>query len=309
MKLKLLTTIIAGVLLVGCGGGNDNSVDGGGGGQSPDTHTLQAFDPAIINMIATYDCGDEKTGTLTSRTAHSGKVTTKDENVTLEPSACAFTFTGDEHTKDVTNGKTMNGVTYTIPKGLAQKDQLVTASPLTTYLTKKLGDAPFTEAAATEALTELGLGGLVNNGSITDITDLFSNTEAVIKNLPNDSKDRGTIMATTMVLSDTLKSLSQDQDATIEDIATVTTKITASVTTEYPFYPAVGKDAPTDKIIYLDVKETATEVKENPEADVTLPEEIPAVPVPEDTKPLPPPTGGTGGTGGGDGSSGGGNGN
>ena len=40
MKIKLLTTIIAGVLLAGCGGGNDNSVDGGGG-QTPDTHTLQ----------------------------------------------------------------------------------------------------------------------------------------------------------------------------------------------------------------------------------------------------------------------------
>lgn len=304
MKIKLLTTIIAGVLLAGCGGGNDNSVDGGGG-QTPDTHTLQAFDPAIINMIAKYDCGDEKTGTLTSRTAYSGKVTTKDENVIADPSACSFTFTGDENTLDVTNGKSMDGVTYTIPKGLAQKDQLVTASPLTTYLTKKLNGAAFTEAAATEALTELGLGELVNEGIITDITDLFSNTEAFIKNLPNDSTDRGTIMATTMVLSDTLKSL--PQEATIEDIAKVTTKITASVTTEYPFYPAVGKDTPTDEVIYLDVKDTAIAVQKDPAADVALPPSTEAKPVPEDTKPVPPPTGGTGGTG--DGGSGGGNGN
>lgn len=306
MKIKLLTTIIAGVLLAGCGGGNDNSVDGGGG-QTPDTHTLQAFDPAIINMIAKYDCGDEKTGTLTSRTAYSGKVTTKDENVIADPSACSFTFTGDENTQDVTNGKSMNGVTYTIPKGLAQKEQLVTASPLTTYLTKKLNGAAFTEAAANEALAELGLDGLVNKGRISNVTELFSNTEAVINALPSDSKDRGTILATTMVLSDTLKSL---QGESFEEIATVTKTITASVTAEYPFYPAVGKDAPTDELIYLDVKDTATKVKENPEADVTLPKSKPAVKVPEDTKPVPPPTGGTGGTGGsGDGGSGGGNGN
>ncbi|MCD9504148.1 hypothetical protein GLP37_18405 [Photobacterium phosphoreum] len=299
MKIKLLTTIIAGVLLAGCGGGNDNSVDGGGG-QTPDTHTLQAFDPAIINMIAKYDCGDEKTGTLTSRTAYSGKVTTKDENVIADPSACSFTFTGDENTQDVTNSKSMNSVTYTIPKGLAQKNQLVTASPLTTYLTKKLNGAAFTEAAAIEALTELGLSELVNDGTIPDVTDLFSNTEAVINALPKNNKNRGTILATTMVLSDTLKSL--PQDASIENIADVTTKITTSVTTEYPFYPAVGKGTPTDKIIYLDVKDTATEVQEG--KPVTLPESKPAVEVPEDTKPVPPPTGGTGGSG-----DGGGNGN
>jgi hypothetical protein len=300
MKIKLLTTIIAGVLLAGCGGGNDNSVDGGGG-QTPDTHTLQAFDPAIINMIAKYDCGDEKTGTLTSRTAYSGKVTTKDENVIADPSACSFTFTGDENTQDVTNGKSMNGVTYTIPKGLAQKNQLVTASPLTTYLTKKLNDAAFTEAAANEALAELGLDGLVNKGRISNVTELFSNTEAVINALPSDSKDRGTILATTMVLSDTLKSL---QGESFEEIATVTKTITASVTAEYPFYPAVGKNAPTDELIYLDVKNTATEVQEG--KPVELPKSKPAVEVPEDTKPVPPPTGGTGGTG--DGSSGGGTG-
>ncbi|MEC6798275.1 hypothetical protein VXS03_14520 [Photobacterium sp. S4TG1] len=287
MKIKLLTTMIAGVLLVGCGG-NDNSVDNGG----KNTQTLQAFDPAIINMIVKYNCNDQ-TGTLASRTAHNGKVITEDKNITEDPSLCSFTFTGDENTKDVTNSKSMNKVIYTVPKGLAKKGQLITASPLTTYLTKKLDGALFTVAAATEALEELGLDELVNNGSITDITALFSDTETVINALPKDSKDRGILMATTMVLSDTLTSL--PQDALITEIADVTTKITASVTTEYPFYPAVGTDTPTDEIIFLDVKETATNVQKDPAADITLPEKSPAIPVPDDSKPVPPPTGGTGG--------------
>ncbi|OBU38008.1 hypothetical protein [Photobacterium phosphoreum] len=287
MKIKLISTIIAGILVAGCGSDSDSD------GKNPDSHTLQAFDPAIINMTVKYDCGENKTGTLTSRTAHSGKVTTKDENITADPSACSFTFTGDENTKDVTNGKSMDEVTYTIPKGLAQKDQLVTASPLTTYLAKTLNGAPFTEAAANDALVDLGLDGLVNNARISDVTAIFSNIEAVIDALPSNSKDRGTILATTMVLSDTLKSL--PPGTPIDEIATVTKKITASVTTEYPFYPAVGTEAPTDEVIYLDVKETATDVQNDPAADVKLPVKVPAEPVPEETKPVPPPTGGTGG--------------
>lgn len=284
MKIKLISTIIAGILLAGCGSDSDSD------GKNPDTHTLQAFDPAIINMTVKYDCGENKTGTLTSRTAHSGKVTTKDENITADPSACSFTFTGDENTKDVTNGKSMDKVTYVIPKGLAQKDQLVTGSPLTTYLAIKLGDAPFTEAAANDALVDLGLDGLVNNARISDVTALFSNTEAVISALPNNSKDRGTIMATTMVLSDTLALLPQGTPFT--EIANVTKIITESVTIEYPFYPATGKDTPIEEVIFLDVKEIVKDVQENPEVDVMLPENTPAEPVPEDTKPLPPATGG-----------------
>ena len=72
MKIKLLTTIIAGVLLAGCGSDNDN--DAGGDKDKGKPSVVLAFDGAINGMVATYTCADGTSGTTTTKTEKSQNV-------------------------------------------------------------------------------------------------------------------------------------------------------------------------------------------------------------------------------------------
>ncbi|MDG2846494.1 hypothetical protein P7M67_06300 [Vibrio parahaemolyticus] len=51
MKIKLLTASVAAVLLAGCGSDSDPVVK---------TYSVQAYDPAVIDMKVSYTCGDLK---------------------------------------------------------------------------------------------------------------------------------------------------------------------------------------------------------------------------------------------------------
>ena len=49
MKIKLLTASVAAVLLAGCGSDSDPVVK---------TYSVQAYDPAVIDMKVSYTCGE-----------------------------------------------------------------------------------------------------------------------------------------------------------------------------------------------------------------------------------------------------------
>ncbi|UKA06979.1 serine/threonine protein kinase [Photobacterium damselae subsp. damselae] len=284
MKIKLLTTLIAGALLAGCGSDNDNSV-------TPQSIQLQAYDPEVRGMDVTFVCG-EATGTA-GETAHDGKVTITHSAVVNAPEACAFTAKGKAGSIDVTNGKTMDSVSYQVPKGLAAKGNLITASPISTILAKELGDAEFTEAAAVEVFKKLGLDTLLNQGSVSSVEDYLKNTKSVTESL--QGKDKSLVDATTMVLSDALAASAAHSDVTADDIIEVTNTIVDEVLTQYPDYPktADGKE------IYLDVKDTVDMVADGKPV---------VLPPPQDAKPVDPPKPPTGGTGGSEGDNNGGTG-
>jgi hypothetical protein len=272
MKYKMLSAVIATALLSACGNDGSGSYD------------VKAFDPAVAGMEVSYSCADGSTGTASSLTDADGVAQLTANTPANLPGSCEFTLVGLSNAVDMSNGKSMKGVTYTIPMGMAQAGQLVTASPLSTLLAKTLGDAPYTEAAATTLLMALGLEDLLNTGA--SIADIFLDTEAAADKLPAEQKSK--LLATTAVVSDTIVA---NPTATAAVLTTSSKTVSETVITKYPDYP----NNASGTAIYLDVKEASKVVVADPDADVELPEEVVAVPVP----PEDAPTGGTGGNAGG----------
>ncbi|PKH07991.1 serine/threonine protein kinase [Moritella sp. Urea-trap-13] len=298
MKIKLLAIAVAGILLSGC---NDDNVDAS-------SKSVQAFDPAVQNMTAVAACDDGTTET--SKTDFTGNAKFFNLAPQFSPETCSFQFTGlpGSNAVDVSNGKSMVGVTYSIPKGMAQANSPITASPMTTLIAKELAatGAVYSEATATTVLTSLGLGSLLNNG--VSVTKLLSNTEAVLKELTTTNPtDASLLAATTAVLSDVLTA---SPDATAEALTTTASTLSENVIAANPAYPTSA----TGDTVYVDFDET--EVKdyvqdvEDKIADPSLPEPTPPTPDLPKAKPVDPPTPPAtgGGTGGGTGGSGGGSG-
>lgn len=227
VKYKILATLVAGSLLAAC---NSSDVN--------DAFTLQAFDPAVLNMQASYKCNDATVYSNAGKTNFNGNANITNAVVTATPERCAFRFVGGSDAVDTSNGKSMDGVTYLIPKGLAQAGQLVTASPLTTLIANALGEDEYDEAAASEILEKLGLGTLINNNG-TSISDLLLKTETVANAL--SANDKATLLSTTAVLSDVAKN---NTTASVQDIADATKKFAAAVVTANPNYPTTPSGNP-----------------------------------------------------------------
>jgi len=290
VKIKLLAVAVAGILLSGCNDDNGEVI-----GQS-----VQAFDPAVQYMDAVANC--DGASSETSITGYDGNATFVTLAPLTAPETCEFVFTGGAKAVDVSNGKSMTGVTYRIPKGLAQAGSSITASPLTTLITKELNGAEYSEATATTVLTSLGLGSLLNSG--VSVTELLSNTETVLKELTTTDSDNASLLAaTTSVLSDVLLA---DPAATATELAISTSAIADEVLVSEPNYPtnSDGKVV-TNTVTPADITNVVDQVKTDPEADLTVPPQVPTEGTPveptDPPKPTPPPTGGTGGTGGGGG--------
>lgn len=291
MKIKLLAVAVAGILLSGC---NDDNGEIKG-------LSVQAFDPAVQNMTAVAKCDDGTNETAT--TGYDGNAKFLELTPQIFPGTCTFTFTGGATAVDVSNGKSMTGVVYTIPKGMAQAGSPVTASPMTTLIAKELAASgeEYSEATATTVLQSLGLGSLLNNG--VDVTKLLSNTEEVLKELSTtNATDASLLAATTAVLSDVLTA---DPSATAAAVSTTTATLSENVLTTNPAYPT----STTGEQIYVEFNETVVkDYVEAVEEQIKNPDTAPALPAPPvpatpDAKPVPapelptPPTGGTGGTG------------
>ncbi|PSU34093.1 hypothetical protein [Photobacterium phosphoreum] len=322
MKIKLLTTIIAGVLLAGCGGGNDNSVDGGGDKDKKTTPVL-AFDGAINGMVASYTCADGTSGTTTTKTDGYGFVTVISDTFADKPESCSVVLsvpTGGE-AFDMSNRKNMQKVVYTIPQGLLAKGQKIAATPFTTLVDKAIKQSGETnpENVDITAITGEVFKNLGIDTSIVDPNKLMSDPAATLKAL--DSTIAQDIVAKAMVLSDVLITHKDNTDISPADIAAVTTTVANDLVEKNKYFPAAAEGS-SDQI-YVDLSDeladkgnfdiavsgTVPPVVETanknpvvvPDADIPDPENPPVDPTPE---PTPPPTGGTGGSG-----DGGGNGN
>ncbi|MBL1415895.1 MAG: hypothetical protein COA76_00165 [Moritella sp.] len=279
MKIKLLAVAVAGILLSGCNDDNGplNSV------------AVQAFDPAIRGMTAVAVCTDSTTET--SLTGHDGNAIFFKQTVQNSPETCAFTFTGGADAVDVSNSKSMTGVIYTIPAGMADADSPITASPLTTLIAKDLAESgnPYSEEAARLVLASIGLDTLLSDD--LSVTELLSNTEAVLEKLSTTNSDGASLLAaTTAVLTDVLAA---DPNTSVADVAAASTALTEQVLTDYSNYPEDDDGKP----IFVEIPaDQVDDVIADPTAPITLPD-------PEDAKPVPTPEPGTGtgGTGGGTG--------
>ncbi|WP_163922361.1 hypothetical protein [Photobacterium sp. Alg240-V54] len=324
MKIKLLTAIIAGVLITGCGGGNDNSVDGGGDKDKKTTPVL-AFDGAINGMVASYTCADGSSGTTTTKTDGYGFVTVLSDTFADTPESCSVLLNVPKGGKavDMSNNKDMSNVAYSIPQGLLAKGQKVAATPFTTLVDKAIKQSGETnpENVDITAITEEVFKDLGIDTSKVNPAQLMSDPAATLAAL--DPKFAQDIVAKTMVLSDILVTHKDNTDISTADIATVTTTVAADIIEKNPEFPtATGSDEQiyvdlSDALANKDNFETAAggvvppaveDVNKDPivvpDTDIPNPEKPPVDPTPD---PTPPPTGGTGGSG--DGSSGGGNGN
>ncbi|KJF91567.1 hypothetical protein [Photobacterium leiognathi] len=313
MKIKLLSTIIAGVIIAGCGSDNNNDVS------VPKTKTtsVQAYDGAVNGMVATHTCGDE-TNTTKMKTDGYGKVTVSSDTFAENPEQCSVILSVPEGGKafDMSNGKDMSKVVYSIPEGLLVSGQKVAATPFTSLIAKTMAstDDSDVKTAMDAVFTQLGL-----DSSLTEEEKLglLTDPDATLEKL--DPAVMQDVVAKTMVLSDVLVAQKDNEDLLLEDIATVTTTIAADLVQKNPEFPTqTGSDKPiyvdlTDELADQKIFDEAAEGKVPADiAEETNPENII---VGEEQDPANPPvnpnpdedggTGGTGGTGAGDGSSGG----
>lgn len=273
---------VSGVILAGCN--NDTNI-------KPNV-AVQAWDPAVYLMNAEANCTD---GTIeTGKTDFSGNAAFYSSTIVNSPETCSFTFTGDANSVDVSNSKSMDGVTYVLPKGLAAAGAPITASPLTTLINTELKatGAEYSDSAAQTILVDLGLTDILTSG--VSINELLTNTETVTAKLKADGSDNYNLLsATTAVLSDVIK---QDPTAEASDVATTAKAFTEQVLVAESDYPETSTGELV--VVELDPSQIDSVI-----SDVEGGNDSPTVPPQDDklepAKPVDPPKPPTGGTGGG----------
>ncbi|WP_196387426.1 hypothetical protein [Vibrio cidicii] len=257
MKTKLLTACVAAALLAGCGSD----------GKDPQQQ-VQAFDGAIKGIQGTYTCtsGDTTESGVLPKTGFDGfsTVTASADSLLISaPESCVFTFTPTPGAVDVSNGKAMDQVALSIPRGLAGQGTKIAATPFTTLVSEALGDAEYTEASATTVLQNLGLGPILNSG--VSVNDILTNLDGVISQLQGSDDEEtkklaGTLTATTHILTDVLVKKGTMDSTRIAEVAK---GLADSVTASNPFYPASGADGQGSQIV-VDAKEAADELAKDP---------------------------------------------
>ena len=305
VKLSLLAIAVGSIILVGC---NDSSTD-----TISFSKDVRAFDGAVQGMTAQFDCIDGSGGAINGTTDYDGFITIENETFATNPETCSVTFNGTADAVDTSNGKSMSGVSYSVPKGLLQAGQEAAATPLTTIIAKVLGDDVYSEEVAKETLTKLGIDidQLNNDGVQIDVLELLTDPETALNTLKASSPTvYSEIMVTTVVLSDTLVAQGDKADVTVDQLANVARRVSQAVLDEHPNYP----ENDNGDEIYVDLSEALVDdavfseiadAEQDEDIDSTDPifdkitDDIasarPSVPVPD---PELPSTGGTGGTGG-----------
>ncbi|WP_318459027.1 hypothetical protein [Photobacterium leiognathi] len=304
MKIKLLSTIIAGVILAGCGSDNNNTV-------TPEVKAkdVQAYDGAINGMVATYDCEGETVATTKAKTDGKGYVTITNNTFADNPEKCAVSLTVPKGGKayDMSNSKDMSNVSYSIPKGLLEPGRKAAATPFTTLVDKAIKDSGETNSEnvdinsiINDVFTELGI-----DTSVVDPKDLMCSPAETLETL--DATVAQDIVAKTMVLSDVLVANPEQE---LSDITTVTKTIAKDIINKNPEFPT---QTGSDKPIYVDLtdeladentfKEAASGKVPTDIAKATKPENIVVGEVLDPVNPPvdPTPDAPTGGTGGDDG--------
>lgn len=309
MKIKLISALIAGIILAGCGSDSDDNIDKDKGKPS----VVLAFDGAINGMQATYSCDNGETGTTAGKTDGYGKVTIYNDTFADKPESCSVELSVPvgEKAIDMSNGKDMSKVAYSIPKGLIKAGQTdIAATPFTTLITKTMQETGDTDiqTAKDSVFTSLGLDSSLTEEQKEGMLTKPQETLATLdKTIAQD------VVAKTVVLSDVLVTQKDDETVTVADITAVTKTIAKDVIAKNPTYPKASEgsndiividvsDALADKdnfeqaaggVVPPVIEEELTDPPVVPEADLPKPEKPPVDPTP----PTPPP-----GTGGGDGS-------
>ncbi|ANQ20341.1 excinuclease ATPase subunit [Vibrio natriegens] len=302
MKLSLLAIAVGSIILVGC---NDSSTD-----TISFSQDVRAFDGAVQGMTAQFDCIDGSGGAINGTTDYDGFITIENETFATSPEDCSVTFNKTPGAVDTSNGKDMSNVSYSVPKGLLQAGQKAAATPLTTIITKALGDDVYSEDDANDILIELGISvdDLINDGADINIFELLTDPETALDVIKEANPlAYSQVMVTTVVLSDTLAA---QGDKTVDQLAIVAKKLSESVLLEHPNYPENdnGDDIYVDLSEALEDDAVFSKIADTPQdEDIDLTDPIfdkitddiasarPSVPVPD---PERPSTGGTGGTGG-----------
>lgn len=306
MKIKLLSTIVAGIIIAGCGSDNNNTV-------TPEVKAkdVQAYDGAINGMVATYDCEGETVATTKAKTDGKGNVTITNNTFADNPEKCAVSLTVPKGGKayDMSNNKDMSNVSYSIPKGLLESGRKAAATPFTTLVDKAIKDSGETnpenvdiDSIISDVFTGLGI-----DTSVVDPKDLMCSPAETLATL--DATVAQDIVAKTMVLSDVLVA---NPEQKLSDITTVTKTIAKDIIDKNPEFPTqTGSDKPiyvdlTDELADDAVFSTAAQGTVPPVIDeqtkpenIIVGEELDASNPPVD--PNPGVGGGTGGTGGDDG--------
>ncbi|MFZ6041374.1 excinuclease ATPase subunit [Vibrio natriegens] len=305
MKLSLLAIAVGSIILVGC---NDSSTD-----TVSFSKDVRAFDGAVQGMAAQFDCIDGSGGAINGTTDYDGFITIENETFATNPETCSVTFNGTADAVDTSNGKSMSGVSYSVPKGLLQAGQEAAATPLTTIIAKVLGDDVYSEDVAKDTLEKLGFDfiDLSNKGANINIFELLTDPETALDAIKEASPEAySQVMVTTVVLSDTLAAQGNKADVTVDQLANVARRVSQTVLDEHPNYP----ENDNGDEIYVDLSEALEDdavfseianAEQDEDIDLTDPifdkitDDIasarPSVPVPD---PELPSTGGTGGTGG-----------
>ncbi|MFW8629102.1 excinuclease ATPase subunit [Vibrio natriegens] len=246
MKLSLLAIAVGSIVLVGC---NDSSTD-----TVSFSKDVRAFDGAVQGMAAQFDCIDGSGGAINGTTDYDGFITIEDETFATNPETCSVTFNGTADAVDTSNGKSMSGVSYSVPKGLLQVGQEAAATPLTTIIAKALGDDVYSEDVAKDTLEKLGFDfiDLSNKGADINIFELLTDPETALDAIKEASPEAySQVMVTTVVLSDTLAAQGDKADVTVDQLANVARRVSQAVLDEHPNYP----ENDNGDEIYVDLSE------------------------------------------------------
>lgn len=320
MKKTLLATIVTSLFLVGCGGGSNNSNTVT---ETVKTSSLTVFDGAINGMDASFSCDDHGkiiTGTSEKSSDGYGNVTIKNTFFAENPEKCTVTFKASpQGAIDMSNGKKMDNVVYSIPKGMMEPGKPAAATPFSTLIAKKMastngnGVIDYTTAKNTVFETMTSALGTDASALTADTFEAFLSTPSqTLKTLGTDApKVSQLIIAQTAVISDVLVATKSDTTLSVEDITKSSAALAANIVKENTFFPYSSADKKEIKQVIIPVKditadkiesiaeapETAAEtitVELKPVVTDTLPEATNPPIKPQPVKPTPPATGGTG---------------
>ena len=263
MKKTLLATIVASLVLVGCGSDNKNSVT-----TVEKTSTLTVFDGAINGMDASFTCDDNGKkihGSSEKSSDGYGNVNIKNTFFAEHPEKCTVTFKASpQGAIDMSNGKKMNNVVYSIPQGMMEMGKPATATPFSTLIAKEMastqGNGDIDYATAKNTVFESIKSGLGNDASelTSDTFEAFLSTPAqTLKTLGTDApKASQLIIAQTAVISDLLVATKGKSDTTLSvtNITKASAALAVNIVKENIFFPYSSADKTEIKQVIIPAK-------------------------------------------------------
>ncbi|EKO3437177.1 hypothetical protein NTE19_001005 [Vibrio fluvialis] len=276
MKYKLITACVTAAVLSGCGS-DDSST----------SVNIQAYDGAIMGIAGNFSCDNDVSGTI-GTTNYQGMGVADATILTYSIESCSFNFVPTSGAVDVSNGKAMDSVSLSIPKGLftSTSGNTPIATPFTTLVAKALpAGSSYDESTASEVLSKVLGSNFLNNTGLS-VSQLMTNLDQSLSSLSGTNKSQ--LLATTHVLTDVMANASASS-LTTDQIATATQNIAAKVVNDNSSYGDGRKYVTVPSTVDLDAVKDAVidDVKTIPDVGV----------VEKDSQPVENPGNATGGSG------------